>query len=64
MAIKTPFFRFDDKVSPHIIHNAIDSVIKSNRFVLSDQVNGFEEEFAAYCGVDHCVGLGNGTDAL
>ena len=32
--------------------------------MLGPQVRGFEEEYAAFCGVDHCVGVGNGTDAL
>jgi dTDP-3-amino-3,4,6-trideoxy-alpha-D-glucose transaminase len=27
-------------------------------------VEAFEQEFAQYCGVRHCVGVGNGTDAL
>jgi len=33
-------------------------------FVLGDEVKAFEEEFAAYCGVTHCVGVANGLDAL
>ena len=33
-------------------------------FVLGDEVNAFEQEFANYCGVQHCVGLANGLDAL
>jgi len=33
-------------------------------FVLGDEVTRFEEEFAAYCGAEHCVGVGNGTDAI
>ena len=28
------------------------------------QVARFEEAFAAFCGIAHCVGVGNGTDAL
>ena len=27
-------------------------------------VEQFEFEFASFCGVDHCIGVGNGTDAL
>src|SRR5215472_15059127 len=27
-------------------------------------VEGFERDFAAFCGTQHCVGVGSGTDAL
>ena len=36
----------------------------SGRFVLGDEVEAFEAEFASYCGVRHAVGVGNGLDAL
>lgn len=39
-------------------------VLRSGHYVLGPWVARFEREFAAYCGVDHCVGVGNGTDAL
>jgi dTDP-4-amino-4,6-dideoxygalactose transaminase len=32
--------------------------------VLGEEVRAFEEEFAAYCGARHCVGVANGLDAL
>ncbi|MCA9126378.1 MAG: DegT/DnrJ/EryC1/StrS family aminotransferase [Planctomycetales bacterium] len=39
-------------------------VIDSAGYILGKQVAEFEEAFATYCQVDHCVGLANGTDAL
>jgi dTDP-4-amino-4,6-dideoxygalactose transaminase len=39
-------------------------VIDSGWYVLGDEVAAFEREFAAYCGVGHAVGVGNGLDAL
>lgn len=33
-------------------------------YILSDQVADFEFEFADYCGTKHCIGVGNGLDAL
>jgi dTDP-4-amino-4,6-dideoxygalactose transaminase len=33
-------------------------------YVLGNEVKSFEEEFAAYCGAKHCIGVGNGLDAL
>lgn len=43
---------------------AIERVLHSGWFVLGPEVKAFEEEFAAYCGTQHCVSLANGTDAL
>jgi dTDP-3-amino-3,4,6-trideoxy-alpha-D-glucose transaminase len=39
-------------------------VLASGRLVLASEVEMFEAEFAAYCGAAHCVGVGNGLDAL
>lgn len=43
---------------------AYQHVMDSNWFILGSQVAAFEQEFAAFCGVEHCVGVGNGLDAL
>jgi dTDP-3-amino-3,4,6-trideoxy-alpha-D-glucose transaminase len=43
---------------------AIDRVLASQRFILGEEVSAFEREFAAYCGVEHAVGVANGTDAI
>jgi dTDP-4-amino-4,6-dideoxygalactose transaminase len=40
------------------------TVLSSGRFVGGPEVAAFEAEFAEYCGVAGCVGVGNGTDAL
>jgi dTDP-4-amino-4,6-dideoxygalactose transaminase len=40
------------------------AVLESGRYILGDEVRAFETEFAAYLGVKHCIGVGNGTDAL
>ncbi len=40
------------------------AVVRSGYFVLGPRVSAFEQEFAAYCGVKHCIGVANGTDAL
>ncbi|MBA4395860.1 MAG: erythromycin biosynthesis sensory transduction protein eryC1 [Syntrophus sp. (in: bacteria)] len=39
-------------------------VMDSGRYILGDEVEAFEAEFAAYCGVKHCIGVGNGMEAL
>lgn len=42
----------------------IAEVIDGGAFVNGPQVAAFEEAFAAYCGVEHCVGMASGLDAL
>lgn len=39
-------------------------MLDSGWFVLGKQVAAFEEEFARYCGVKHCIGVASGLDAL
>jgi dTDP-4-amino-4,6-dideoxygalactose transaminase len=39
-------------------------VMDSGRYILGKELEAFETEFAAYCGVNHCIGVGNGLDAL
>ena len=39
-------------------------VLRSGWYILGKEVAAFEEEFAAYIGTNHCVGLANGLDAL
>jgi aminotransferase EvaB len=46
------------------IHAAVEQVFRSGRLILGESVRQFEEEFAAYCGVAHGVGVDNGTNAI
>ena len=39
-------------------------VMESGWYILGKEVDAFESEFAGYCGVRHCVGVGNGLEAL
>jgi dTDP-3-amino-3,4,6-trideoxy-alpha-D-glucose transaminase len=43
---------------------AFDRVVGTSAFILGEEVERFEEEFAAYCGVRHCVGVASGTAAI
>ena len=47
-----------------ILRDAADRVLKSGWYILGKEVEEFENRFAAYCGVKHCVGTANGLDAL
>src|SRR4030067_2588776 len=50
------------------IHEAIDAgvarVVASTQFIGGEECRLFEQEFAAFCGARHAVGVANGTDAL
>ena len=46
------------------IHDAIVRVTDSGWYIGGAEVEMFEREFSAYCGVEHCVGVANGLDAL
>jgi len=46
------------------INRAVQSVLDSGYYLLGEQTRAFEQEFAAFCRVEHCLTLGNGTDAL
>ena len=46
------------------LREAIDRVLASERYILGPEVGAFEQEFAAYCGATHGVGVANGTDAI
>jgi dTDP-4-amino-4,6-dideoxygalactose transaminase len=39
-------------------------VMAASHFILGLELEAFENEFAAYCGTRHCIGTGNGLDAL
>lgn len=46
------------------IHEAVVRVVDSGWYVLGEELEAFEREFAAYCETDYCVGVANGLDAL
>lgn len=46
------------------IDTAIHDVIAKSAFIGGEYVNQFEQEFAAYTQVEHCIGVANGTDAI
>lgn len=60
---------FLDLVTPHTelqveITEVVQKALATAGFIGGPMVQKFEEEFAAYCGTAHCVGVGSGTDAL
>lgn len=55
--------RQHESIAP-VIEEALARVFESGRFELGVEKRAFEQEFAAYCGAAHGIGVGNGTDAL
>lgn len=43
---------------------AVEDVMRRGAFILGDEVSAFEREFASFCGVRECIGVGSGCDAL
>lgn len=60
---------FLDLKSPHVelrpqLEAAFVRVLDSGWYIQGNELKQFEKEFAGYCEVDHCIGVGNGLDAL
>ena len=39
-------------------------VVDSGQYILGEEKARFEQQFADYCGTKHCIGVGNGLDAI
>lgn len=46
------------------LRSAFDRVLGASAFILGEEVERFEAEFASYCGTRYCVGVNSGTAAL
>ncbi len=46
------------------IDDAVSRVLASGWYILGPEVDAFEQEYAEYCGANHCISLGNGLDAI
>jgi dTDP-4-amino-4,6-dideoxygalactose transaminase len=57
--LKAPYTELRDELDA-----AYRRVMDSGSYILGQELAAFEKEFAAYCGVKHCVGVGNCFDAL
>lgn len=64
--MKVPFVSFEAMHNEirQELDNAYRNVMDSNYFIQGQACAKFEREFADYCGVKYCVGVGNGLDAL
>jgi dTDP-3-amino-3,4,6-trideoxy-alpha-D-glucose transaminase len=46
------------------LRDAFERVVQGSGFILGEEVERFESEFAEFCSVRHCVGVASGTAAL
>lgn len=66
MTVNIPFL---DLTAPYQelkeeLDEAYQRVMYSGWYILGREVESFEEEFSSFCGVDYCIGVGNGLEAL
>jgi dTDP-4-amino-4,6-dideoxygalactose transaminase len=57
--LKAPYFELKEELDA-----AYHRVMESGWYILGREVEAFEAEFAAYCESKHCIGVGNGLEAL
>src|SRR5271163_2634984 len=57
--LKAEYASLRDEILP-----ALDRVCRNASFILGEEVERFEKEFAGFCEVKHCVALNSGTSAL
>jgi dTDP-3-amino-3,4,6-trideoxy-alpha-D-glucose transaminase len=65
-AVPIPLFDTTTPRAPlrEVILARIGAVVDDGNFILGPEVQAFEDEFAAYTGARHAIGVANGTDAL
>lgn len=64
--MKIPFLSFEEtnrKIKPEILRS-FEEFFDRSWYVLGDSVKKFEQEYAIFNNVDHCIGISNGLDAL
>ncbi len=64
--MKLPFLDLKIANQPYqkALQDAVKRVVDSGWYVLGNELAMFESEFATYCNAEHCIGVGNGLDAI
>ncbi|HEY8657182.1 MAG TPA: DegT/DnrJ/EryC1/StrS family aminotransferase, partial [Candidatus Limnocylindria bacterium] len=57
--LRAQYATIRDEVRP-----AIDEVLEGMQLTMGPNTRAFDEEFAAFCGAKHAIGVGSGTDAI
>lgn len=64
--MKVPFLplqKINESFEPELSKKIIE-VVKSGWYIRGTECKRFEKKFSNFCGVKHCIGVGNGLDAL
>ena len=64
--MKVPFSTFDrmhSKIRAEL-DCAYENVVNNGWFIQGNECKNFEEAYASYFGAEHCIGVGNGLDAI
>src|ERR1043166_4027635 len=66
MALRIPYvdLALQHRQSKAELLKAVGGVLDSGQFILGEETEKFEKEFAALCQTKHAIGLNSGTDAL
>lgn len=66
MSLRVPFLDLRAAYAElrHELEPAVLGVMERGWYLLGEELSAFEAEFAAYVGARHCIGVGNGLDAL
>lgn len=62
--ISVPMFNLSNMTDVAKLTKVATRVLNSNQHILGVSVDQFEKKFSNYIGVNHCLGVANGTDAL
>lgn len=57
--LKAPYIELREEID-----EAVARVVASGWYILGPEIDAFEDEYAAYCGCKHTIGVANGLDAL
>ena len=57
--LKQPYLELKEELD-----DAYQRVMNSGWYILGEELKAFESEFAEYCNIKYCIGVGNGLDAL
>ncbi len=57
--LKRQYFSIKDEID-----NVVMEVLEKSAFIGGSYLASFEKNFASFCDTQHCIGVGNGTDAL
>jgi dTDP-4-amino-4,6-dideoxygalactose transaminase len=66
MIKQVPFFDLKSINKAHRaqLREAFDRVLDSGWYVMGEELDAFEREFATYCGAKYCIGVANGLEAM